>query len=75
MVYLIEKIETRTVIKGKKGTSFLQVHPDLAMLNLRIKKLDHGPFRQEVFDQGNRCRFARVACISFEGKAKDCNRL
>jgi len=32
------------MVKGNKGASFLQVHPNLAVLNLGIKELDHGPF-------------------------------
>lgn len=59
------------MVKGNEGAGLLQVHPNLVMNNLWVEDIDEGPLGQEVVDQGNRSRLARITGVSFERKAKN----
>ncbi len=55
------------------GKSLRKVKPNLGFFDLRVINRDVSVLREEVADERDGRRLARVAGVSLEGKAKDGN--
>lgn len=64
-----------TLLQRQEWDGFLEVHPDLRVVDLRVVYVHKSVLGQEVADESYGCRLARVTSVSLEREAQDSNSL